>query len=292
MTTLDLRPLSGTIGAQVRNRTLAGIVEHGGVEEIRAALLRHKVLFFTDQPALEVDTQIAFARLFGEIETNFPSFSAKPDGRPEVTVFDADVPSGRASIWHTDLSVAKAPTALGVLCVMETPASGGDTMWADLEAAYESLSPGMQAFLEGQRAVHDMTTEQYSQRPGAFQGKGRTDIDLSDLFGAEHPVVRVHPETGRKCLFVNPFMTSHLAGFHSAESATILNYLYAQMEKPQFTVRWHWSNGDVALWDNRCTMHTAVDDYGAGRRFARRVCVRGDVPFGVAREAATAAEPA
>lgn len=289
MNALELRPLSGTIGAQVRNRTLADIVETARVDDIRAALLRYKVLFFTDQPMLDVETQLAFARMFGELETKFPSFSAKMDGHPEVTVFDGAVPSGRASIWHTDLTVAKVPTALGVLCVMETPESGGDTMWADLEAAYTTLSPGMQAFLEGQRAVHDMTTEQYSQRPGAFQGKGRTDIDLSNLFGAEHPVVRVHPETGRKCLFINPFMTSHLKGFHSAESATILNYLYAQMEKPQFTVRWHWSNGDVALWDNRCTMHTAVDDYGSGRRFARRVCVRGDVPFGVnQREAATA----
>ncbi|MET5012104.1 TauD/TfdA family dioxygenase, partial [Burkholderia pseudomallei] len=92
-----------------------------------------------------------------------------------------------------------------------------------------------------------------------------------------HPVVRVHPETGRKCLFVNPFLTSHHLGFHSAESATILKYLYALMERPQYVVRWHWSRGDVALWDYRCTMHTAVDDYGARRRFERRVCVRGVV---------------
>ncbi|PCE22684.1 dioxygenase TauD/TfdA [Paraburkholderia acidicola] len=295
METLDIRRLSGTIGAEVRNRTLAGIVESGHVDEIRQALLRYKVLFFTNQPDLSAETQIAFGKLFGEIETNFPSFSAKPEGQPEITVFDANVPSGRASIWHTDLSIAKAPTAMGILCVKETPESGGDTMWADLEAAYAALSPGMQTFLEGQRAVHDMMSQQYAERPGAFQTQGRSDIDLSKVFSAEHPVVRVHPETGRKCLFIDPFMTSHITGFHSAESATILNYLYAEMEKPQYTVRWHWSNGDVALWDNRCTMHTAVDDYGTGRRFAQRVCVRGDVPYGVgecAPAAATAAAAA
>ncbi|MDN7676031.1 TauD/TfdA family dioxygenase [Burkholderia oklahomensis] len=281
METLEIRPLSGTIGAQVRNRTLAGVVESGRVDEIRQALLRYKVLFFTNQPDLSVETQIAFGKLFGELETDFPSFTAKPDGQPEVTVFDGAVSTGRASIWHTDLSIAKRPSAMGILCVKETPDSGGDTMWADLEAAYAALSPGMQAFLEGQRAVHDMMTPQYAERPGAFQTQGRSDMDLSNVFGAEHPVVRVHPETGRKCLFVNPFLTSHITGFHSAESAMILNHLYALMERPQYVVRWHWSNGDVALWDNRCTMHTAVDDYGAGRRFAQRVCVRGDVPFGV-----------
>ncbi|UVM49094.1 TauD/TfdA family dioxygenase [Pseudomonas sp. B21-015] len=281
MATLDIRPLSGTIGAQVRGCNICDLVESANIEEVRQAMLKYKVLLFTDQPALPTHTQIAFGRLFGTVETEFPSFAAKPKETPELTIFDGDVASGRASIWHTDLSIAKRPTAMGILCVKEVPESGGDTMWADCEAAYSTLSASMQQFLEGQTAVHDMLSKQYAERPGAFQTKGRNDIDFSNVFGAEHPVVRVHPETGRKCLFVNPFMTSHIVGFSSSESAHLLNFLYAHMQRPEFVVRWHWSKGDVAVWDNRCTMHTAVDDYGSGRRLAHRVCVRGDVPLGV-----------
>ncbi|ORC49123.1 diguanylate cyclase [Burkholderia sp. A27] len=281
MTRLDIHPLSGTIGAEVRGCDIARHDPAEWAADIRQAVLRYKALLFTGQSELSMDAQIGFARAFGAIETEFPSFAAKPDGRPEVTVFDAQYANGRASIWHTDLTVSKTPTAFGVLCVKQSPACGGDTMWSDTEAAYDALSPGMQRFLEGQRAMHDMFSKEYAERPGGFKTEGRSDLDLSRVSRAEHPVVRVHPETGRKCLFVNPFLTSHIVGFSSSESAHILNFLYAHMQRPEFIVRWHWSAGDVAFWDNRCTMHVAVDDYGAGRRLAHRVCVRGDEPFGV-----------
>ena len=278
-TTLDLIPLSGTIGAKVRGCDIAAGIDDLRAAQIRAALLDYKVLVFTDQSALSTEAQIAFARRFGEIETEFPSFATK--SVPEITVFDGRVPSGRASDWHIDLSVAARPTAFGILCMKRIPERGGDTMWADLEAAYASLSPAMQGMLDGMVAVHDMFTSEYAQRPGATVVHGRTDVDFSRVPRARHPVVRVHPETGRKCLFINPFFTSHIEGFSAAESACLLNFLYAHMEQPVFGLRWHWSVGEVAMWDNRCTMHTAVDDYGTSDRFAQRVCVRGDVPFGV-----------
>ena len=288
MTSLDLRPLSGTFGARVRGCDLARGVDDALAAAIRQAVLDHKVLVFTEQSPLSTEAQVAFARRFGDIETEFPSFAAKT--APEVTVFDARVPSGRASIWHTDLSVSERPTAFGILCMKRTPARGGDTLWADLEAAYDDLSPGMRRILEDLSAIHDMHAPEYAQRPGALVVGDRRDIDFSRVPRARHPVVRVHPETGRRCLFVNPFFTSHIEGLSSDESACLLNFLYARMQRPEIGLRWHWTEGDVAMWDNRSTMHAAVDDYGAGERFAQRVCVRGDVPFGV--RAATVEAPA
>ncbi|RBJ74153.1 hypothetical protein C3L29_033915, partial [Pseudomonas sp. MWU12-2534b] len=146
-----------------------------------------KVLLFRGQPALSMARQIAFAQAFGEIETEVPSFAPKLAENPEITLFDSRNGSGRAEMWHTDLTVSETPTAFGVLCVKERPARGGDTMWADSEAAYASLSPGMRAFLEGQRAVHDMYSPEYAARPG---GNKRTDLDMSRISRAEHPLVR------------------------------------------------------------------------------------------------------
>jgi taurine dioxygenase len=280
MTTLTLRPLSGTIGAEIHGWDVARLPTPEVHAQIHRAVLEYKVLLFRDQPELSTQAQIAFARQFGEIETEFPSFADKPV--PEITLFDGQYANGRASIWHTDLTVADRPTAYGLLCVKRTPPRGGDTMWADTEAAFAALSPAMQQWLESRSAVHDMHSPQYAQRPGAFVVRGREDIDFSRVSRATHPVVRVHPETGRKCLFVNPFFTSHIVGFSSAESAALLNFLYAHMQRPEFAVRWHWTEGEVALWDNRCTMHTAVDDYGNAARIAQRVCIRGDKPVGVA----------
>ncbi|WP_047258478.1 TauD/TfdA dioxygenase family protein [Chromobacterium subtsugae] len=289
MATLEIRPLSGTIGAEVRGCDVSLMPSPELAGEIRRALLQYKVLLFRGQPALSMARQIAFAQAFGEIETEFPSFAPKLAENPEITLFDSRNGSGRAEMWHTDLTVSETPTAFGVLCVKERPARGGDTMWADSEAAYASLSPGMRAFLEGQRAVHDMYSPEYAARPG---GNKRTDLDMSRISRAEHPLVRVHPETGRKCLFVNPFFTSHIVGFSSEESANILNFLYARMERPEFIVRWHWSEGDVAMWDNRCTTHVAVNDYGDAHRLAQRVCVKGDAPFGVGEARRAALETA
>jgi taurine dioxygenase len=281
MKNIRIKPLSGTIGAEFHGIDISQPLTATQIEQVRQALLEYKVLFFPEQPPISTERHVAFARAFGALETDFPSFAAQTEEMPEITVFDGAVSSGRASIWHTDLSVSQTPTMGGIIYMKEVPSRGGDTMWADLEAAYEALSPAMREFLEARTAVHDMFSREYGSRPGAFDVRGRKDIDFSRVSRAEHPVVRVHPETGRKCLFVNPFFTSHIVGLSSEESATILNFLYAHMQKPEFIVRRHWSRGDVGFWDNRCTMHTAVDDYGEGARLVHRVCIRGDIPSGV-----------
>lgn len=290
MTSITMKPLSGTIGAEVLGVDLATVLSEHEKEEVRAGLLKYKVLFFPQQSEMSNKRHVELARAFGSLEDDFPSFVAHPEGFPEISVFDGAVASGRASVWHTDLSASSTPTKVGILYLKEVPDRGGDTMWADLEAAYNALSPAMQVFLDDKVAVHDLFSKERSSRPGAFNPNGRMDIDFSRVPAAQHPVVRVHPETGRKCLFVNPFFTSHIVGLSDAESATVLTFLYSHMEKPEFIVRRHWQRGDVGMWDNRNTMHTAVDDYGEGARLAHRVCVKGDVPYGVQSASFLAAE--
>ena len=152
-------------------------------------------------------------------------------------------------------------------------------MWADLTAAYESLSETMRGILDELTAVHDVLADGQRSR-AECDSKASMKLDYSNVSRARHPVVRVHPETGRKCLFINPFFTSHIDGLNSGESAALLQYLFSVIQRPEFICRRRWEKGDVAFWDNRCTMHAAVDDYGAAPRLAERVCIKGDVPFG------------
>ncbi len=280
MQNIEVRPLSGSIGAELHGVDMSKGLTEQEVTHVRKLLLEYMVLFFPRQPELSTEQHVAFCRAFGALETEYPSFAAQVKGFPEVVSFDGSVPSGRASIWHTDLSISRTPSMGGILYLKEVPDRGGDTMWANLQAAYNDLSPAMQAFLDDKTAVHDLMSKEYAERPGAFRARERDDIDFSRVSRSEHPVVRVHPETGCKCLFVNPFFTSHIIGLKSEESVLILDFLYRHMQNPKYIVRRHWSKGDVGFWDNRCTMHTAVDDYGEGARLAHRVCIKGDVPVG------------
>lgn len=280
MTSLNIVPLSGSIGAEVHDVDLTLPMEKDTVVSVREAFLQYKVLFFPRQPEITPDAQVAFAKQFGEPETDYPSFAKQVPDFPEIVYFDGAEPGGRASVWHTDTTLSASPTMAGILYMKEVPERGGDTMWSDGEAAFASLSAVLQEFLASKIALHDMFSEEYSERSGAFQPRNKKDIDFTKVSRAEHPIVREHPETGRKSLFINPLFTSHIVGLSSAESATLLNFLFAHMMRPEFIVRRHWSKGDVAFWDNRCTMHAAVDDYGEGRRLAYRVSLKGDRPSG------------
>jgi taurine dioxygenase len=278
-TDLPVRPLSGTIGAEVSDVRLSRDISKETISAIKAALLRYKVLFFPDQRSFTEDDQIAFGMRFGSLETDYPSFATRMKDRPEVIVFDGAAPAGRASVWHTDATVSRTPPMAGIIRIAEVPDRGGDTMWCDTASAFNSLSDPLKQFLATKTAVHDLFSDEYIERTGVHHRR-RTDVDLSRVSRCEHPVVRVHPETGEQCLFINPLFTSHIVGLHSRESALLLNYLFEQMQRSEFTVRRHWSRNDVGFWDNRCTMHAAIDDYGTGRRLAYRVCIKGDVPVG------------
>jgi taurine dioxygenase len=279
MQDIRLTPLSGTIGAEIHGIDLSQDLDEERVQIIRNTLLEYHVVFFPNNAPISIERQVAMGRCFGELQTSFPSFVRKLDGHPEVLRVDGS--RVRATKWHTDVTVADMPPMGCIFNMVDPPQRGGDTMWSDMCAAFDALSETMQNFLEKLRAVHDMTTDEYRSRPGNFDIRHSSSIDFSHVPSAEHPVIRVHPESGRKGLFVNPLFTSHIVGLTPAESSHLLDYLFSHMERPEFIVRRRWSRNDVAFWDNRTTMHKAVNDYGTSPRLAYRICIKGDLPYGV-----------
>ncbi|MFL6117952.1 MAG: TauD/TfdA dioxygenase family protein [Catenulispora sp.] len=253
---LDVRPVSGALGAEVRGIRLQDITDEE-FEEIRALLLEHLVLFLPGQQDWEPESHIAFGRRFGELEVH--AYLPHLDGHPEVQIIDSEQ-DGKIPIWHTDMTYSPHPPVGTVLQIVRSPGTGGDTMWSNQYLAYESLSAPLRDLLDGLTAIHAIHIPGLDSR-------------------AEHPVVRVHPETGRKALFVNRAHTSHIVQLSRNESDALLQYLTEFATSPQFACRYRWQPGDVAIWDNRVTQHYAVDDY-TERRTGHRVVILGDQPAG------------
>lgn len=268
----DVVPLARTIGAEIRGVDLSRPLGAALREELNRALLEWKVLFFRAQH-LTSDQQRAFAGHWGRLETN-PLLAA--GSREDVVRFDkadASTPTYE-NVWHTDVTFRERPALGAVLQLREVPPFGGDTLWADMAAAYDNLPREVRDRVDGARAVHDFT-------PGfaRFYGPERL-IPHQDAFPpVEHPVVRTHPETGRRMLFVNASFTTHITGMDRDESDRLLRFLFQQAHVPEFQVRFRWQPGDIAFWDNRATQHYAVGDYGSDRRVAERVAIEGDRPF-------------
>lgn len=249
---------------------------------VREALAEHKVLFFSGQD-LDPDRQVRLGRRVGELTPSHPVVPGLDAEHPEIYALDA-ADNGFADIWHTDVTFVRRPPLGSILRAVQVPEVGGDTNWADGEAAYNSLSAPVRQLADQLTAVHDGTREfgyYLAQRGG--KGNSWDDEDYSRLVPVEHPVVRVHPETGRRSLFVNPGFTSHIAGVSDAESRGLLDLFYAHLTKPEHIVRHRWTAGDVAMWDNRSTLHYANRDYGDFRRIMHRITLRGDEPVGVPR---------
>jgi taurine dioxygenase len=272
---LDLIPLSPTIGAEVDGVDLGGPLDDKTGESLLEALLEWKVLFFRDQD-ISAAQQVAFARRFGELEIH--PFAPHHDAAPEVMVLTHDdappVPGAyRESIFHSDVSWREIPSMASVLRAVEVPPIGGDTLWADMYAAYEGLSPGMRSFLQGLTAVHDFLP--------AF-GRTLAPEALAEMRAkfppVEHPVVRTHPATGRKLLYVNASFTVRIAGLELDESHALLDFLTTRAAIPEYQCRFRWRPNSVAMWDNRCTQHYATQDYWPQRREMRRVTIIGDRP--------------
>lgn len=253
---LEVVRLSGSLGAEVRGVALAeaGPSEAAAIGEL---LMEHKVLFFPEQH-LSPDEHIAFGRLFGRLESH-PNLSLGGE-RPEF--FELRASSGAGAIadeWHSDLTCQDQPSQIAILHMVECPPVGGDTLWADAVKAYDELSPAMKDFCEGLSALHDA------------HAHGNPDQT------AVHPVVRVHPVTGRKSLFVNEHFTRRIAELSHEESDALLRFLVRWITSPRFTVRYHWTPGTIAMWDNRCTQHHVLNDF-EGERVIQRVTVMGDRP--------------
>ncbi len=274
---LDVRPLSPKIGAEIHGIDLSGSPDPATVAGIREALNQHHVIFFRDQELTPAE-QTAFARCFGQVTEAHPVLPAI-EGNPEVLAVDSR--EDRASWWHTDVTFVQNPPLGSLLYMMECPPVGGDTMWASLQDAYDGLSAALQALCDQLIAVHyDPWFAAEVDGRGGFEWDG---VHHDKLLPAIHPVVRTHPENGRKGLFVNRHFTQTLLGLAEHESAALLELLYRHCERPEYTCRFHWEPGSLAFWDNRATLHYALDDYGDERRFAHRCTIRGDVPYGPAQ---------
>jgi taurine dioxygenase len=269
--TLTVDKLTPVIGAELHGIDLSRPLTDRQLAEINRALAENLVIFFRDQ-ALTPERHLAFGRLFGELHVH-PAAPHVGD-TPELMLVHADKDSPRANGegWHSDVSCDPEPPMGTILHLTQCPPKGGDTLFASMYAAYEALSPRLQAYLDGLAAVHD---GEHVYR-GLFADFG--EPDRPSYPRAEHPVVRTHPVTGRKALYVNRGFTTRILGIPIDESDAILRYLYEHMENPLFQCRFRWQPNAVAFWDNRCTQHRALWDYWPHTRAGRRVTVKGDKP--------------
>jgi alpha-ketoglutarate-dependent taurine dioxygenase len=268
---LTIRPLTPTIGAEIHGVDLENPADDE-LEAIRDALTRHQVVFFRDQD-ISVEAQKAFGARFGtlDIHPNDPGLV----GHPEVMIIHADEKSKRVAgeMWHSDVSCAEEPPMGSILRIFVVPESGGDTMFASMYAAYDALSDRMKAMLDGLDAVHDGGP--YYRSVNAIIGRD----DGGRVYPkALHPVLRTHPVSGRKSLYVNSMFTTRIVGLPAAESDAVLGFLFDHVKNPQFQCRFRWERNSIAFWDNRCTQHYAVWDYFPQVRSGYRVTVRGERP--------------
>ncbi|MBV9410450.1 MAG: TauD/TfdA family dioxygenase [Acidimicrobiia bacterium] len=276
MTKLAVDPLTPLLGAEVRDTVLRPDLDDDTVGVIREALLEHKVIFFRRQ-SFDAGTLTEFARRFGEPT---PAHPVEPsvEGHPEVLSLDSDE-GARADVWHSDLTFQEKPPLGAMLHAETVPDVGGDTVWVDMAAAYEALSAPLKAFLEERTATHSPT-----KAGGYFAARDTTKGEKAAetaTAASRHPVVRVHPETGGKSLFVNPLFTDKIDGLRRRESDALLALIQDVATQPERMLRWRWETGDLAFWDNRCTMHYALRDFGDAPRRMIRVALEGDVPVGV-----------
>lgn len=269
---IRVSPLSPTLGAEIHGVDLTREVDEAAFAEIERAFLAFKVVFFRDQP-IDVERHMAFARRFGELEEH-PFLPAR-EGHGEVIRFakDEDV-VGVENLWHSDVSWREIPSLGSVLHALEVPAVGGDTLWADMEAAWEGLPEELRERLDGLTAVHD-----FAHSFGLAMSKEKL-AEMRDRFPpVEHPVVRTHPVTGRKCIYVNAIFTSHIPDLEPGEGEALLRTLYRQAAIPEYQCRFRWEPHSIAFWDNRSTQHYASSDYWPQARVMERVTVIGDRPF-------------
>ncbi|SQF99334.1 alpha-ketoglutarate-dependent taurine dioxygenase TauD [Paucimonas lemoignei] len=274
---LHIAPLSPALGAQISGLDLSQQLTDAQRQAIEQALLTHQVLFFRDQP-LTPQQHARFAANFGELHIH-PIYPNVPE-QPEVLILDTAVTDVRDNaIWHTDVTFLPTPALGAVLSARQVPEFGGDTLWASGIAAFESLSAPMQVLLDGLSATHDFTRsfplERFGTSPEDIARWEQTRRQHPPL---SHPVVRTHPVSGRKSLFVNEGFTTRINELSETESDAMLKFLFSHATRPEFTIRWRWQHHDVAFWDNRVTQHYAVDDYRPQRRIMHRATILGDVP--------------
>lgn len=273
---IRVAPLSTAVGAEIGGVDIGAPMDDGLIAEIHRAFLAHHALFFRDQ-SLSPEQYLRFARAMGE-PSEYP-FVEGLDGYPEITEFvkEKDERVNFGGVWHSDTTYLEHPPMGTILYALEIPPVGGDTIFANMIAAYEALSPGMRRMLDGLSAVNSAEKGD-AALTRADMSRQRPKDEGDTVTTSEHPVVRTHPETGQKALYVNPGHTLRISGLSDAESAPILEYLYRHQQRPEFNCRFRWRTGSVALWDNRAVQHYPLNDYHGHRRAMRRITLAGDRP--------------
>ncbi len=272
----DIKPITAVIGAEIYGIDLSQPIGDEAYQEIRRLLVEHKVIFFRDQD-IGPQHQKALAALFGPVQSH-PSYPTV-EGFPEITIIESTPENPtKVELWHTDMTFNPHPPLGSILRGIILPEKGGDTAWSSLSAAYEGLSDKMQSFLSGLSAVHDFAFgfKESLAEPG---GRDQLAQALADNPPVEHPVIRTHPESGEKLIFVNELFTTHIVGMKEKESRSLLEFLYRHCVTLEYTCRFQWRPNSLAFWDNRATLHKPVNDYFPAHRRMERITIDGDRPF-------------
>ena len=271
---IEVHPIAGALGAEILGVDIASPLEPGVVSEIRRAFLDHLVIFFRDQ-GLTPQEQLAFARQFGE-PMEYPQIKGLLECPLVIAVIKR--PHERVNfggVWHSDTTYLERPPMASMLSAVEVPAFGGDTLFANQYMAYETVSEGLKKMLNGLDGVNTSMKPEIAR---TREDRLRDADEKSKVLNAAHPVVRTHPKTGRKALYVNRAHTAHFDGWSEEDSRPLLEYLFEHQVRPEFTCRFRWKRGSLAFWDNRCAQHNPVNDYPGCRRIMHRVTLAGDKP--------------
>ncbi len=273
-TFFSIKPLTPIIGAEIEGLDLSKPLAKEVQEELNRAFLEWKVLFFRNQ-AITSEQHLAFAKLWGDLEVHPFYKPASQKQAKEIVQFSRNQKQGGSeNVWHADVTFRENPAKASVLRLIEVPPVGGDTLWADMAAAYDNLPESIKKQIEHLKAIHDFTPSfAHLLQPDELEAFQR------EFPAVEHPIVRTHPETGRKTLFVNSSFTTHIVGLEHSEGEQLLQYLFRQAHVPEYQVRFRWEANSIAFWDNRATQHYAVSDYYPHSRKAERAAIIGDCPF-------------
>ena len=273
---ISAKPIAGALGAEIEGINLTQSLCQDDYKQIRKLLIEHEVIFFRNQdisPAQQKD----LAHSFGPLQTH-PAYETV-EGFPEITILEstAQKPT-KIEAWHSDMTFRQHPPLASVLRSKITPERGGDTLWASMTTAYERLSEKLKHFLDGLYAVHDFR-HGFKESLEESGGAERLAQAVNDNPPVEHPVIQIHPESGKKVIFVNSLFTTHIVGITQAESRAILDFLFEHIKMPEFTCRFSWEPNCIALWDNRSTQHKPINDYFPAHRKLHRITIYGDLPY-------------
>jgi taurine dioxygenase len=276
---IEIAPLAGALGAEIYGVDLTRSLTNQEFAEIMQAFLDYQVIFFRDQHDLTPEQHKAFASRFGSL--NVHPYVAGMAGHPELLEIIKE-PEDKLNFgggWHSDMSFLEVPALGSILYALEVPQYGGDTLFASQSKAYDALSDGMKGMLSGLSAVHSASREYSAKGASAQARSSMQSTQVQEAPEYEHPVVRTHPQTGRKGLYINPAFTLRFSGMTKRESKPLLDFLFDHSRDERFTCRFRWQKGSLAFWDNRCCWHYALNDYPGQRRHMRRATINGDKPY-------------